>query len=68
MTDRLDRAVSAEDQQPGGGADAFAVLGLPRRPDLTDEDVRRAYRKRMRAVHPDAGGETARRCRGHCRV
>jgi curved DNA-binding protein CbpA len=54
MTDLLNRAADAE----GDGADAFAVLGLPYRIDLTDEDVRRAYRARMRAVHPDAGGDT----------
>jgi curved DNA-binding protein CbpA len=53
MTDLLDRAADAVD----GAADAFAVLGLPRRIDLTDEDVRRAYRARMRALHPDAGGD-----------
>ncbi len=34
------------------------MLGLPRSPDLTDEDVRRAYRLRLRAVHPDNGGDT----------
>jgi hypothetical protein len=55
MTDLLDRSASVDDDT---GADAFAVLGLPYRIDLTDEDVRRAYRARMRAVHPDAGGDT----------
>jgi hypothetical protein len=54
MTDVLDRPAG---QQPDG-ADAFAVLGLPLDPDLTDADVRFAYRARMRAVHPDAGGDT----------
>lgn len=39
------------------GADAFMVLGLPYSPELTDRDVRAAYLRRMRAVHPDAGGD-----------
>ena len=39
------------------GADAFMVLGLPYSPDLTDRDVRAAYLVRMRAVHPDSGGD-----------
>ena len=41
-----------------GGVDAFRVLGLPYSPDLTDEDVRAAYLLRMRAVHPDNGGDS----------
>jgi curved DNA-binding protein CbpA len=61
VTDMLDRAAGtaagAADAHAGG--DAFAVLGLPYSPDLTDEDVRRAWRARMRAVHPDAGGDNA---------
>lgn len=40
-----------------GGADAFAVLGLAYSPDLTDADVRAAYLLRLRAVHPDNGGD-----------
>ncbi|MQA85892.1 MAG: DnaJ domain-containing protein [Streptosporangiales bacterium] len=36
--------------------DPYAVLGLPRDPDLTDQDVHRAYRIRLRAAHPDRGG------------
>ena len=37
--------------------DAFRVLGLPYSPDLDDEDVRRAYLHRLKAVHPDNGGD-----------
>ncbi len=51
MTDLLDRPAGAEDEDPGG-ADAFRVLGLPYSPDLTDQDVRRAYLLRLRAAHP----------------
>jgi hypothetical protein len=60
VTDVLDRPAGADDGDAGGvrgGADAFGVLGLPYSPDLTDEDVRRAYLARLRAVHPDAGGD-----------
>jgi hypothetical protein len=39
------------------GADAYMVLGLPYSPDLTDRDVRAAYLLRMRAAHPDNGGD-----------
>ena len=40
----------------------FAALGLPERPDLTDEDVRAAWRKIAAATHPDRpdGGDLAR--------
>jgi hypothetical protein len=40
----------------------FAALGLPERPDLTDEDVRAAWRKVAAATHPDRpdGGDLAR--------
>jgi hypothetical protein len=34
------------------------VLGLPYSADLTDQDVRRAYLLRLRAAHPDNGGDT----------
>jgi curved DNA-binding protein CbpA len=57
MTGVLDRPVAAEDEDPGG-VDAFRVLGLPYSPDLTDDDVRRAYLLRVRAAHPDNGGNT----------
>lgn len=52
---------------PGGsnGArrdDPFAVLGLPRRADLSDDDVRAAWRRIAAATHPDLddGGDPAR--------
>ena len=40
----------------------FAVLGLPARPDLTDEQVRSAWRAIAAATHPDrpGGGNPAR--------
>lgn len=34
-------------------ADPFAVLGLPARPDLTDDEVRAAWRRAAAATHPD---------------
>lgn len=42
--------------------DPFAVLGLPARRDLTDEDVRAAWRRIAAATHPDLadGGDPAR--------
>ena len=42
--------------------DPFAVLGLPVRRDLTDEDVRAAWRRIAAATHPDLanGGDPAR--------
>ena len=43
-------------------ADPFAVLGLSARPDLSDDDIRAAWRRIAAAVHPDRadGGEPAR--------
>jgi curved DNA-binding protein CbpA len=40
----------------------FDALGLPTRPDLTDEQVRAAWRKIAAATHPDrpGGGDVAR--------
>ena len=40
----------------------FRVLGLPERPDLTDEQVRAAWRNIATATHPDRpdGGDLAR--------
>jgi curved DNA-binding protein CbpA len=38
--------------------DAFQVLGLPYDPDVTNAEVRAAYLVRLRAVHPDNGGDT----------
>ena len=37
-------------------ADPFAALGLPARPDLTDEQVRAAWRTIAAATHPDRPG------------
>lgn len=43
-------------------ADPFTVLGLPARPDLSDDDIRAAWRRIAAAVHPDRadGGDPAR--------
>jgi len=43
-------------------ASPFAALGLPERPDLTDEQVRAAWRTVAAATHPDrpGGGDVAR--------
>jgi len=43
-------------------ANPFAALGLPVRPDLTDEQVRAAWRQIAAATHPDRpdGGDLAR--------
>jgi hypothetical protein len=51
--------VTATDERPAGlgGVDAFAVLGLPYSPDLTDAEVHAAYLLRLRAAHPDNGGD-----------
>jgi hypothetical protein len=51
--------VTATDERPArhGGVDAFRVLGLPYSPDLTDGEVHAAYLLRLRAVHPDNGGD-----------
>jgi hypothetical protein len=56
VTAMLERAGQAGDAD--AGADAFRMLGPGHDPDLTDEDVRRAYLLRLRAVHPDNGGDT----------
>lgn len=37
--------------------DPFAILGLPRRFDLTDAAVRRAFLTKVQSAHPDAGGD-----------
>jgi curved DNA-binding protein CbpA len=44
------------------GADPFAALGLPPRADLTDDDVRAAWRRIATATHPDRadGGDPGR--------
>lgn len=36
---------------------AYAVLGVE--PDVDDEVLRKAYRQRLRATHPDTGGDSA---------
>jgi hypothetical protein len=48
--------------EPPAGDDPFAVLGLPRRADLSDDDVRAAWRRIAAATHPDLddGGDPAR--------
>jgi hypothetical protein len=42
--------------------DPFTALGLPPRPDLTDDEVRAAWRRIAAATHPDRddGGDPAR--------
>ena len=44
------------------GDDPFALLGLPTRPGLSDDDVRAAWRRIAAATHPDRedGGDPAR--------
>lgn len=39
--------------------DSFAVLGLPRRPFLSEEEISIAYRKLARELHPDQEGGDA---------
>ena len=48
--------------RPADGADPFVVLGLPPRADLTDDDVRAAWRRIATATHPDRadGGDPGR--------
>lgn len=38
-------------------ASAYDVLGVA--PDASDDDIRRAYRRRLRETHPDTGGSAA---------
>ena len=47
---------------PPPTADPFAVLGLEPRPDLTDDEVRAAWRRAAAATHPDRedGGDPRR--------
>ena len=40
-------------------ADHFAVLGLPRRFDLTEADINAAYRQMARNTHPDRFGSAS---------
>lgn len=48
--------------KPARQADPFAVLGLPARAGLTDDEVRGAWRRIAAATHPDRadGGDAAR--------
>jgi curved DNA-binding protein CbpA len=48
--------------RPARQADPFALLGLPARPGLTDDEVRGAWRRIAAATHPDRadGGDAAR--------
>jgi curved DNA-binding protein CbpA len=39
--------------------DAFEQLGLPRRLDLSEEEIRKAFRETGKCLHPDAGGSEA---------
>jgi curved DNA-binding protein CbpA len=58
VTELLDRPAGADDEDEGErGVDAFRVLGLPYSPDMDDEDVRQAYLHRLKAAHPDNGGD-----------
>lgn len=47
---------------PARGGDPFSALGLPARADLTDDDVRSAWRRVATATHPDRadGGDPGR--------
>jgi len=48
-------------RQDAVGDDPFALLGLPARPGLSDDDVRAAWRRVAAATHPDRedGGDAA---------
>jgi curved DNA-binding protein CbpA len=48
--------------RPARARDPFAALGLAARPDLSDDDVRAAWRRIAAATHPDRGdgGDPAR--------
>jgi hypothetical protein len=53
---------AAERSEGAVGDDPFALLGLPTRPGLSDDDVRAAWRRIAAATHPDRedGGNPAR--------
>ena len=57
---RARRAAARGDD--AAGDDPFALLGLPTRPGLSDDDVRAAWRRIAAATHPDRedGGDPAR--------
>jgi hypothetical protein len=48
---------SDDDGRSSGVVASFAALGLPATADV--EDVKRAYRQRVKEVHPDHGGDEA---------
>jgi len=48
-------ATDADADADAGVATAFAALGLPASADVSE--VRRAYRRRVKKVHPDQGGD-----------
>jgi len=52
---------AAERHEGPVGDDPFALLGLPTRPGLSDDDVRAAWRRIAAATHPDRedGGDPA---------
>jgi hypothetical protein len=52
MTSRPDPDTPANPTSPPG-RDQFAVLGLPRQPGLSDDEVRAAWRRVAAATHPD---------------
>jgi hypothetical protein len=56
------RRRAAEHSEGPVGDDPFALLGLPARPGLSDDDVRAAWRRIAAATHPDRedGGDPAR--------
>src|SRR5688500_14192139 len=39
--------------------DAFELLGLPRRLEISENELRAAFREAGKRVHPDAGGSEA---------
>jgi hypothetical protein len=49
-------------RRPASGPDPFAILGLDPSPDVSDEDVRIAWRRAASETHPDRedGGDPAR--------
>jgi DnaJ domain len=55
------RPAARNRQRRGTAADPFQALGLPPRPDLTDDEVRAAWRRIAAATHPDRadGGDSA---------
>jgi len=50
-----DISIGTGEQEQSPREAAYAVLGLPAGAD--DEEIRRAYRERIKEVHPDQGGD-----------